>query len=469
MKRFMMLFMVSIWAIAAVEASAQSYPAYDELYVNDFAGVLSAAEQNNIRGELMFLNNEYGVEMTVVTIPSYGAYNTGDASFEAFATGLFNAWGVGDAQADDGVMILYSDGDRMVRIEVGNGYENRLNRPTQQIIDDYMIPQFRAGNTGDGIIGGVTAMVDTLQGMNQEAEPPPAFESVEQPQAADYQPVQPSPQSTPQPTVQTYNISDSENRPGGDFANDDSGSSPITQPITQPIVIALAALGGTGVLGGGAVGYRRYVGRYRRRKCPQCDSVLELVESGQNGMYLTEHQQLEIQLGSIEYDVWACPVDTNKEVAGYPVRGSEHRECDECNNRTMVLLDEQEDDLFLTDGQRMEEVLGSVNYNVYRCVIDNNHTIEPRKKWITPYKSCERCGYKTAESDSRTVQRATERRTGLKEVTEQCRSCGHFHSYTVTIPRIQSDSGSSSSSFSSGGGSSFGGGSSSGGGSSGSW
>jgi hypothetical protein len=42
---------------------------------------------------------------------------------ESFATNLFNAWGIGDAERNDGVLLLVARDDRLVRIELGAGYD----------------------------------------------------------------------------------------------------------------------------------------------------------------------------------------------------------------------------------------------------------------------------------------------------------------------------------------------------------
>lgn len=50
--------------------SAQSYPSYENLFVNHYAGVLPPADEAALTAELRALRNETGVEMTVLTLPS---------------------------------------------------------------------------------------------------------------------------------------------------------------------------------------------------------------------------------------------------------------------------------------------------------------------------------------------------------------------------------------------------------------
>ncbi|MBA3393347.1 MAG: TPM domain-containing protein [Deltaproteobacteria bacterium] len=152
------------------------------------------------------------------------------------------------------------------------------------------------------------------------------------------------------------------------------------------------------------------------------------------------------------------------------------RICTTCQpNRRMLPLDEVEDDKHLDEGQRKEENLRSVDYEVLICAGCQQSRTLRHNKWFSGYGTCSSCSYKTASSDSRTIVHATYDHGGQVEVTERCMHCSRVHSYTrytsqLTRPTSSTGSSSSSSSYSSGGGSSgFGGGSSSGGGAGSSW
>ena len=126
-------------------------------------------------------------------------------------------------------------------------------------------------------------------------------------------------------------------------------------------------------------------------------------------------------------------------------------------------LDEHADDAHLDRGQRHEESLGSVDYDVWWCERCEDAQVEGYGAWISSYERCRSCDYKTAQSRSHTRVAATYDHGGVVDVTVSCTHCGHQHSFTRHTPRRTR---SSSSGSSSGG---YGGGSSSGGGSSGRW
>lgn len=74
---------------------------------------------------------------------------------EAFVTNLFNSWGIGDRQRNDGVLLLVATNDRKVRIEVGSGYGAGYDSAMQRVIDDNILPFFRRGEDSEGIASGV--------------------------------------------------------------------------------------------------------------------------------------------------------------------------------------------------------------------------------------------------------------------------------------------------------------------------
>ncbi len=156
------------------------------------------------------------------------------------------------------------------------------------------------------------------------------------------------------------------------------------------------------------------------------------------------------------------------------------RTCMTCQpHRPMMMLSEIEDDAHLDAGQRKEEQLGSVNYEVLVCPGCQASRTWTDNKWFSGHQRCPGCQYKTGTSTSRTIVHATYDHGGQVQVTESCKHCSHQASrtrYTAarTRPSTSSSSSSSSgssfsSSSSSSGSSGFGGGSSSGGGSGSSW
>lgn len=146
-------------------AGAQSgYPPRTDAYVDDIAQVIEPQDEAAIRQILEDLRATRGVGAAVVTIGSIGDYSTGDQTIESFATHLFNAWGLGDAQRNDGVLVLVAVDDRLVRIELGAGYDASYEARMRTVINEHFLNDFRSGRTSMGIVSGVRALVHELTG-----------------------------------------------------------------------------------------------------------------------------------------------------------------------------------------------------------------------------------------------------------------------------------------------------------------
>jgi uncharacterized protein len=141
------------------------------------------------------------------------------------------------------------------------------------------------------------------------------------------------------------------------------------------------------------------------------------------------------------------------------------RQCPRGHGR-MVLLDERADDSHLDQGERLEETLESVDYDVWVCPTCQHELKTPHRAWFTSYSNCPSCKRRTLQTKHRTLVSATTAREGKREVTELCRNCRWKRTRIETIPRVVQSSGGSGGGGSrgGGGGGGFGGGSAGGGG-----
>lgn len=145
------------------------------------------------------------------------------------------------------------------------------------------------------------------------------------------------------------------------------------------------------------------------------------------------------------------------------------RTCPKCR-ATMVRLDEKADDAFLEKGERLEEKLHGVDYDVWkcgRCGETLKLAYRTRRQGTAQCPACRRMTLQRTES---TIRAATSRNGGMKAVVSTCANCGHRFQTTVNTPVLSSSGSSSSDSdwssadSGSSGGSDFGGGSAGGGG-----
>jgi uncharacterized protein len=143
------------------------------------------------------------------------------------------------------------------------------------------------------------------------------------------------------------------------------------------------------------------------------------------------------------------------------------------SNLPMTRLSEDKEDFFLKEGQKLEETIGSVDYDVWFCEQSKEIKIYAYESFFTSYSKCPSCSYKTRYVESDEVidsPTCTSSGKGIRHYA--CKNCSHKNSESYTIPQrdcSKSSGSSSSGSYSSSSSSSFGGGSSGGGGAGGSW
>lgn len=155
--KFWILLSLSLLLFFATSApllqAAAMPPRPDADYVSDQVGYVD----DKTRAELRRLNagfQDVGIQIVVAVIPSLEGRD-----IESYANQLFRTWEIGDADEDNGLLLLISEQDRKFRIEVGRGLEGAITDGTAgSILRHDMTPAFQAGNYGDGIYNAVRSM-----------------------------------------------------------------------------------------------------------------------------------------------------------------------------------------------------------------------------------------------------------------------------------------------------------------------
>lgn len=153
--------------------------------------------------------------------------------------------------------------------------------------------------------------------------------------------------------------------------------------------------------------------------------------------------------------------------------------CPDCGQK-MKLIDEEHDNEFLSRSQDMEEQIGAIDYDVWQCPHDGETIIIPYIQKSSAFTECPVCHAHTMRvvSDRITVQPTT-LHPGTRVVTKQCLNCGHEDDEFYTLPKVtpvvivggggSRPGGGFGGGGSIGGGGSFGGGFTAGGGATGGW
>lgn len=156
----MILRALAVLLALALPGAAQTLPDPLSPFVSDFAGVLDEAAEARLTEHLRSLRADPGVEVAVVTVTRLADH--GGAALEPFATALFNAWGIGDPQANDGVLLLLAVQDRAARIELGAGYPPVWDNRAQRVMDALMVPRFADADYPGGLEAGLQGLEDYI-------------------------------------------------------------------------------------------------------------------------------------------------------------------------------------------------------------------------------------------------------------------------------------------------------------------
>ena len=152
-------------AIALVFASpvlAQDLPQPQSDTVSDFADVLDATAEGRISRLLVEMRDATGVQMVVVTVPGIASQGGAGQRIEDYGKALFNFWGVGGAERNDGIMLLLDTQAREARIALGAGYDPVYDGRAARVLSTAVLPPLRAGNYAEGIEAGVVSARERL-------------------------------------------------------------------------------------------------------------------------------------------------------------------------------------------------------------------------------------------------------------------------------------------------------------------
>ncbi len=140
-------------------------PRERDSWVTDTAEVLTPPAEATLDRIAGDLNRDLGVEAAVATVPE------ADGRAREFATALFAEWGIGDAGADNGILVLLVVDEGRIEIEPGYGLEAVLTDGwlgTMQV--ETMVPHLERAEYGKGLAAGLEAIDDRLRRHPTEAE-----------------------------------------------------------------------------------------------------------------------------------------------------------------------------------------------------------------------------------------------------------------------------------------------------------
>jgi len=450
--RFSLRLFFSFLAVLPVILSAETVAEIpnprtaDGSFVQDSGGVLGPEYIALIDGICRQLQAASGIELAVVTVT-----NLGGIEIEPFAEQLFQRFGIGQSNQNNGLLLLFSQDDRAVRIEVGYGLEGVIpDGLASRILDEHAVPWFRQGQIGRGLYLTTTEVARIV---TQGSASPMTFQA---------------PEVWPE-TIVT----------GTEERSPETDSSPPRAPLRLSLLLGVTALG-IGLLGipvtALRIGRARALGQ-KRRLIYRTGGFTFLMFLG-----IIAGIVLLINRGggflAILAPILAGPLSL---IGGRFFKKAQRRRlenyhlpCRKCQN-PMNLLGESEDDARLNTEEKAEERAGGMDYEIWTC--GNCGESEKLTVKLGKADKCRKCKRFTLKQSRETLVAATTSHGGRVRYTETCMNpnCGFTRTWESSTPRLSSGGSSSGSGFGSSSssrsssGSSFGGGRSGGGGASKHW
>lgn len=376
-------------------------------YVSDPADIISANEEQVINQMLWELEQKSTAQIAVVMLPSIG-----NEVPKNFAVDLFEEWGIGQAETDNGLLILTVMDQRRTEFEVGYGLEPILTDAVcLRIGTDEIVPFFKQGRFGAGIVSALTRV-------DQFLDNPDVIDE-----------------------IYAHNI-------GYTQSSHEHGFWWYFIRIYGIISLLFA------------IGYYGVAWDIERSKDDYYDKYIRLDK---------------MKFGCLLFLIPLPFVLFNAMVKRRLKKYRTAPRFSKLNGKPLFLKNAWAENKFLENGQLIEEKINSVDYDVWVTEDESDILILEYAGKISKYSDCTECGYKTyGRKRSVVLKAATYSNSGKRKVVYTCANCHYTKEEIEIIPQkvrssSSSSSGGSSWSSSSSSSSSFGGGSSGGGGAGVSW
>ncbi|MEE2829308.1 MAG: TPM domain-containing protein [Myxococcota bacterium] len=259
-------------------------------WVTDQAEQIAPETEAAMEARLDLLHQETGVEVAVVTV------DTIPTDPKSFATELFNTWKIGSAERNDGLLVLLVMSQRRLEMETGYGLEDRLpDAWLGRMQRKRMVPHFKEGAFGDGLLAGLEVIDDRLRSRETEQ-------------------IAPAGRRVPVGPGVGVEVSDDRSSGGGG---------------------GLIRWGLLGVLGILFLFFSNWFLSRRYLRCKPCKARRALLDEHEDDEHLEKGEIREEELKSVNYDVYVCPRCSSVAIDRKARFWSGYTTCEKCSCKTL--------------------------------------------------------------------------------------------------------------------------------------
>ncbi|MBF8418180.1 TPM domain-containing protein [Heyndrickxia coagulans] len=182
---FLALLFAVCTAVPGARAAAGIPKPAGDIYVQDFAGVLTDSQKQELVSLGRQLDEQTKAQVAVLTVDTTGK----DTNIDAYANKAFRQYGLGNKTMNNGVLLVVAVKDRKIRIEVGYGLEGALpDGKVGRILDQYAIPYLKENKPDAAVINTYKKLAaETAKEYNVNLQAhPKAYERPSSAQASPY-------------------------------------------------------------------------------------------------------------------------------------------------------------------------------------------------------------------------------------------------------------------------------------------
>lgn len=130
-----------------------------DIYVQDFANVLSENEEIQLKNIGRSIDDQTTSQIAVLTVDSIG-----ESSIEEYSVEAYRKFGLGTKENDNGVLLVIAMQEKKIRIEVGYGLEGIIpDGKSGRILDEYAIPHLQNGQPNLAVMNTYQALAKRYQ------------------------------------------------------------------------------------------------------------------------------------------------------------------------------------------------------------------------------------------------------------------------------------------------------------------
>lgn len=153
-----LVFLFLLTVITPAAALTVSVEPTERFFVNDFANVIDQDTEDKMFAAGVQLYQKTDAQVVVVTLDSIDG-----ADVQQYGVQLGRAWGIGNKDKDNGIVLILAMEEREIGISVGYGLEGAVtDMQSGVILNHYALPYFQSNDYSAGLEAAYDALINEI-------------------------------------------------------------------------------------------------------------------------------------------------------------------------------------------------------------------------------------------------------------------------------------------------------------------